>query len=272
MFCLMWWCSMNQSNNKIKMSLTKRIETLFKGELKRCLLVLQENGHIGRESDITELLSLCIVPEKVSLKKKEKEEAKALKLKEKEEAKALKLKEKEAAKALKLKEKEKAKALKLKEKEEAKALKLKEKEAAKALKLKEKEDAKAAKLKEKEDAKAAKLKEKEDAKAVKLKMKEEKATKKLLLKEYKKCAKLAKKKLKTKKVVKVKTVDEQVKELVDSELEEEDEVDVEVQVWSHKSRPNETLYINEDQLVFSSDQELIGQYDAENDVIYPAEE
>ena len=66
----------------------------------------------------------------------------------------------------------------------------------------------------------------------------------------------------TKKVVKEKTVEEQVKGVVDSELEEEEEVDV-MQVWSHKSRPGETLYINEDQLVFSSDQELIGQYDEE---------
>ena len=225
------------------MSFQNQVTKLFKKELERCLTKLQDEGVIKRECDIKNLMLLCYNEEK----------EKAAKLKEKEEAKLLKQKQKEEAKALKLKAKEDAKAAKLKAKEEAKLLKQKQKEAEKAAKLKEKEEAKAAKLKAKEEAKAAKLKAKEEAKLLKQKEKEEKKALKLKEKEP----------LNT---------EEQVNVLVASELEEETDDETEVQKFSHESRPGETLWIDEENHVFTEEQDHIGNFDPESNTIIPVEE
>jgi hypothetical protein len=147
-------------------------------------------------------------------------------------------------KALKSKEDLKLKSKEdLKLKEDLKAAKLKEKEEAKALKLKEKEEAKALKLKEKEKAKALKLKEKEDLKAAKLK---EKETPKL-------------------------TVEEAVNELVEESMSEDDDEGTQVMKFEHKSKEGQTLWIDEEGHIFDDNQEHIGNYDEELDVIYDVE-
>ena len=227
------------------MNFTKKITALLKKEVECCILKLQEGGKIDRNENMEYLMKICFESvDKKALKLKAKEDEKAVKLKEKEEEKAAKLKAKEEAKALKLKAKEEAKAAKLKAKEEEKAAK----EEEKAAKLKEKEEAKLLKKKAKEEAKAAKLKEKEEAKAAKLKEKEE-----------------AKAKL---------TVEETVNELVEESMSDDDDDDEGTQVmkFEHKSRPGETLWVDEDKHIFDNDQEHIGNYDEELDVIYEVEE
>ena len=185
-----------------------------------------------------------------------------------------------------------------------------EKAAAKEAKLKEKAAAKEAKLKEKAAAKAAKLKEKQEKKALAAKLREEKKQQKLLLKEQKKAAKLAAKKeaaeakkAKAKAELERKQKEAQALmnkpdvpitnsegEVIGSKVESfnlpEDQAELKhddsvipdgFQSFQHKSRPNESLYLeNSDQSVYTrkgDDLEHIGYFDeASNTIIPPSDD
>ena len=174
----------------------------------------------------------------------------------------------------------------------------------------EKAAAKEAKLKEKAAAKAAKLKEKQEKKALAAKLREEKKQQKLLLKEQKKAAKLAAKKeaaeaKKAKAKAELERKQKEAQALMakpdvpitnsegevvgskvesfnlpedQAELKQDDSVIPEgFQSFQHKSRPNESLYLeNSDQSVYTrkgDDLEHIGYFDeATNTIIPPSDD
>ena len=97
-----------------------------------------------------------------------------------------------------------------------------------------------------------------------------KQAKKEAKKEAKKAAKKAEKNEIIKNVSQVTTTQQALQ--LEEEIMSDEEDDEEMIEWSHSSRPNEKLYLTGDFHVLDENEEHIGDFDAENDVIILVEE